>query len=203
MPWKILKSEIVLKNKFFSIKKDKCQKTDNKIVNNYFTVNRPEVAVIAAFTPQKKLIIINQYRHPVKSLDYELPAGYLEPHDTNITQAAQRELLEETGYKAAKLKKIHETYASAGFMNNRVHFFIGFNAKKIQKQQLDESEELTVHLLSFKKALKLLKEEKIKDLGSVAGILLVKEYLTAPPRRGYKTRSFAKRKTPYPTHAKS
>ncbi len=177
MPWKILKSETILKNKFFSIKKDKCKKSDKTIINEYFTVNRPDVAIIAAFTTQKKLIMIRQYRHPVQALNYELPAGYMEPSDTDIQKAAERELLEETGYKAKKLKKIHEAYASAGFMNNRVHFFIGFNAKKIQKQQLDESEELTVRLTSWQKALKLLKDEKIKDLGSVAGILLVKKYL--------------------------
>lgn len=176
MSWKILKSQTVLKNKFFSIKKDKCQKTDGTITNDYFTVHRPDVAIIAAFTPQKKLIMIRQYRHPVKAMDYELPAGYLEPRDTNISQAAQRELLEETGYKAEKLKKIHTAYASAGFMNNNVHFFIGFNAKKISKQNLDESEELTVHIVPWQKALKLLKQEKIKDLGSVAGIMLTKDY---------------------------
>lgn len=177
MPWKTLKSEIVLQNKFFKVQKDKCKKTDGSTVENYYTVHRPDVAVIAAFTSDLKLILIHQYRHPVHSLDYELPAGYIEPNETDIKQAAKRELLEETGYKTDSLEKIQETYASAGFMSNKVHFFIGFNAKKVQKQKLDKSEELKATSMSWQKALKLLKHEKIKDLGSVAGILLAKEYL--------------------------
>lgn len=177
MTWKTLHSEIVLENKFFSIQKDRCQKTDGKIVENYYTVHRPDVAIIAAFTPNLDLILIHQYRHPVHSLDYELPAGYLEPNETNILQAAKRELLEETGYETDSLEKIQETYASAGFMSNKVHFFIGFNAKKVAEQKLDNSEELEVHIMPWKKALEYLKEEKVKDLGSVTGILLAKNYL--------------------------
>lgn len=177
MAWKTLKSVTILENKFFNIKKDKCRKKDSTIVKSYYTVNRPDVVVIAAFTPTKHLILIEQYRHPVKSLDFELPAGYLEKKDTKIEKAAARELLEETGYKCPSLKKIGATFASAGFMNNTVHFYIGFKAKKIQKQSLDQSEELDVRITSWEKALTMVKQGRIKDLGSVAGILLAEKYL--------------------------
>ena len=177
MAWKTLKSKTVLKNNFFNIQKDKCRKTNGQIVESYYTVNRPDVVVIAAFTPKNEIILIEQYRHPVKSLDFELPAGYLEKKDKDIKKAAQRELLEETGYQCISLKKIGETYASAGFMSNTVHFYIGFNAKKIQDQKLDQSEELDVRITHWKKALTMVKKGKIKDLGSVAGILLAEKYL--------------------------
>lgn len=188
MSWKILKSEKILKNKFFSIQKDRCQKTDGKIVENYYTVRRPDAAIIAAFTPKMQLIMIHQYRHPVKAADYEIPAGFIEPHEKDIIQAAKRELLEETGYTVKSLIKLQSCYTYAGFMNNSVYFFIGFNAKKIADQKLDNSEELEVHIMPWKKALKYLKEEKVKDLGSVTGILLAKNYLesistTQPPLR--------------------
>lgn len=178
MAWKTLKSVTILGNKFFKIKKDRCRKKDGTIVESYYTVNRPDVVVIAAFTLKKQLILIEQYRHPVKSLDFELPAGYLEKKDAKIEKAAARELLEETGYKCPALKKIGEAYASAGFMSNTVHFYMGFKAQKIQKQKLDQSEELDVRITPWTKALGLLKQGKIKDLGSVAGILLAEKYLT-------------------------
>lgn len=177
MSWKVLKSEEIIKNKFFSVQKDRCEKTDGTIVENYYTVKRPDVAIIAAFTPKMELVIIRQYRHPVKSLDYELPAGFIEPYETDIAQAAKRELLEETGYETESLKKIQETFSSAGFMSNHVNFFIGFNAKKVAEQKLDRNEELKPHIIPWPKALKLVEQEKIKDLGSVTGILLVKNYL--------------------------
>lgn len=177
MTWKILKSETVLENKFFKIHKDRCEKTNGEIIENYYTVERPNVAIIAAFTPEMDLVMIKQYRHPVRSTDYEIPAGFMEPFETDISQAAKRELLEETGYKVDELKEIQDTYSSAGFMNNHVHFFIGFNAKKVAEQKLDDNEELEVSITPWPEALKLLEQEKVKDLGSVTAILLAQNYL--------------------------
>lgn len=176
MKWKILKSETAFENHFFKITKDKCEKSDGTIIEQYYTIERPTVAVIAAFTEKNELVLINQYRHPVKNTDIELPAGYIEKNE-NIEQAAHRELLEETGYKAEKLEEIQEVYSSAGLMSNNIHFFIGFNAKKIQEPKLDENEELEVLTTPFENAIKLLEEEKIKDMASVTGILLAKKYL--------------------------
>lgn len=177
MAWKILKSEIVLENKFFKVHKDRCEKSDGKIVENYYTIERPNVAIIAAFTPRMELIMIKQYRHPVRSTDYEIPAGFIEPFETDIAQAAKRELLEETGYEAESLEKIQVTFSSAGFMSNHINFFIGFNAKKIAEQKLDDNEELEAHIIPWTQALEFLQQEKVKDLGSITGILLAKKYL--------------------------
>ena len=177
MAWKVLKSETILENKFLKVHKDRCEKTDGSIVEDYYTVDRPDAAIIAAFTPEMHLVMIKQYRHPVRSLDYELPAGFIEPFETDTIQAAKRELLEETGHQCSSLEKMQETFSSAGFMSNHVHFFIGFNAKKISEQNLDDNEEIEAQILPWPEALKLLEQEKVKDLGSIACILLAKNYL--------------------------
>ncbi len=176
MNWKKLRSEIVYQNNFFEIEQDQCQKPDGSLIDEYYIVKRPDVAVIAAFTPEMELIMITQYRHPVQSIDFELPAGHIDPNE-NILEAAQRELLEETGYKAEKLEQISAHFASSGLMNNTVHFFIGFNAKKIQEQSLDPNEAIEVKITPWPQALKLHEQGKVKDLGSAMGILLAKEYL--------------------------
>lgn len=177
MAWKTIKSEIVLKNTFFTIKKDKCKKTDGKIVESYYTIIRPDVVAITALTKDKKLIVINQYRHQFKRSDLEIPAGYAEAHEKNIKKSAERELLEETGF-TADLKEIQTAYTSSGLMNNKAHFFIGLNAKKIAQQKLDENEEIgKVLLVPWKKALTLIKKGKIKDMTSVCAILIMADYL--------------------------
>ncbi len=176
MNWKKLRSEIVYQNNFFEIEQDQCEKPDGSLIEEYYIVKRPDVAVIAAFTPEMELIMITQYRHPVQSIDFELPAGHIDPNE-NILEAAQRELLEETGYKAEKLEQISAHFASSGLMNNTVHFFIGFNAKKIQEQSLDPNEAIDVKITPWLEALKLHEQGKVKDLGSAMGVLLAKEYL--------------------------
>jgi len=73
---------------------------------------------------------------------------------------------------------MQEVYSSAGLMSNNIHFFIGFNAKKIQEPELDENEDLEVLITPFEKAIKLIEEEeKIMDMASVTGLLLAKKHL--------------------------
>jgi ADP-ribose pyrophosphatase len=177
MSWKTLKSKTIIKNRFFNLLEESYKKTDGKIINKFYTVKRKDATVIAAFTKDKKIVLISQYRPSIKILDIELPAGYMEKWDKNIKQTAERELLEETGYKSKKLVKMGEAFASTGFMSNKVHFFIGFDAEKISGQKLDNNEEIEVKVTSWKNALGLIKKGKIKDLGSVAGMMLAEKYL--------------------------
>lgn len=177
MSWKTLKSKTIIKNRFFNLIEESFKKNDGTLVKKFYTIKRKDVAVIAAFTKDKKIVLVSQYRPSVKTLDIELPAGYMEKGEKNIKQTAERELLEETGYKVQKLVKMGEAFASAGFMNNKVHFFIGFGAEKIRGQKLDFSEEIEVKVVSWESALSLLKKGKIKDLGSVAGMMLAEKYL--------------------------
>ncbi len=177
MTWKILKSKYLIKNKFLSLRHDRCQKPSGEIVEDYYTIEKPAVAIIAAFTEKNETLLIRQYRHPVQSTDYEIPAGYIEKKDKSILQGAKRELFEETGYKATSWKLLKKAYTAAGTMNNTVHFFIAFNAKQVDKQNLDQHEEIEIHLTPLKKALKLLKDGKIKDLGSLTGFILATDYL--------------------------
>lgn len=177
MPWKTLKSKTILKDSFLNIREDRCIKKDGSIVEKYFVVEKPEVAIIGAFTKSNEIILIKQYRHPVKSVKFEVPAGYAEKKDKNILATAKREFLEETGYTATNFKEITSAYASAGLLNNLVHFFIAFNARKIQEQNLDQNEEIKIKPTPWKKALELVKKGKIKDLGSVSAIYIIDKYL--------------------------
>ncbi len=177
MHWKILKSKTALENPFLKIQEDRCEKQDGSVVETYYTVKRDDVVVIVALTKDMDLVMINQYRHPVKQIVLEIPAGYIDSTDTNIEEAAMRELLEETGHKVENPRKIGESFASSGLMNNKVHFFLGFDAIKIQEPNLDENEELEPVLHSWEEALKAINEGRITDLGSLTGILLAKEYL--------------------------
>jgi len=178
MHWKNLETKTILKTKFFSVEKEKFQKQDGTIVDDYYRIIRPEAAVVVAFTENNELIMVNQYRPPIREIDLEVPAGYMEEYDKDLKETAMRELLEETGYKVKDLKKIGENYASVGFLKNKIHFFLGFNAKKIKEPELDKNEEMELKIIAWKEVLKLVKKGEIKDIGSLTAILLAKEELT-------------------------
>lgn len=123
------------------------------------------------------MILEYQYRHPVNSTHFELPAGHMEWHEKNPKKAMLRELFEETGYKAKKLIKIHTSFSLAGTMSGKVHYFIGFDCTKISDAEPEKDEEIEIKLMSFKKAQKLFEQNKIENLTSIACFLLTREYL--------------------------
>jgi len=138
---------------------------DNRVAKNYYVMEKPDYCIIAAFTKNKQLVMVEQYRHPVGHVDIEFPAGFINKNESKFS-AARRELLEETGYKVKKMKYIGEFYASPGILTNKAHIFIGYGAVKIAEQKLDRNEQIDIKLLNISEALDLSKEGKIKDLGT-------------------------------------
>lgn len=170
--WKILRSKYVLRNNILRVRSDKCRMTNGRIAKNYYVIEKPDYCMIAAFTSDKKLIMVKQYRHPIARSDLEFPAGFVRKGETR-SNAAKRELLEETGYRSRSLKKIGEFYASPGVLTNKAHIFVAKGAKKIAKQKLDPHEQITVRLLTAAETHRLVKKGGIRDMGTCLAIKLL------------------------------
>ena len=118
-----------------------------------------------------KVVLVKQYRFPVKKELWEIPAGALEKNE-NPMRAAKRELKEETGLEAKKLLKIAEFYKSPGYNSEYMYLFKASQFKK-GKQRLDYDELINrVKVFSLKEALKMIKNKKIVDAKTILAILL-------------------------------
>lgn len=173
--WQVISQKSVFKNQYLEILEEKCLR-DQEELSSYYTVKKPDAAVVCALTKEKKVVLIRQYRHPVRTIDTELPAGYLAEGETP-EQGARRELLEETGYQVGEVKKIGEAFSSAGLNSNSVHFFLAFDAIKVDDQHLDEHEDIEVFVAEFNEVLDLFNQGEIKDMGSVLGLMLARDIL--------------------------
>ncbi len=104
---------------------------------------------IVPITVDRKVVLIEQYRPPVNSRVIELPAGLAGDHDIytgeSLLTAAKRELLEETGYEAAKWTELVHGYSSAGLTDESLTFFLATELRKTQDGGGDEHENITVH----------------------------------------------------------
>jgi ADP-ribose pyrophosphatase len=105
--------------------------------------------VIVAVTPEKKVLLTEQYRVPVNARVIELPAGLVgdipEQADEEWAAAARRELLEETGYAARSMKKMAGGPISAGFGNELIEIFLATGLKKHHDGGGVDGEEIVVH----------------------------------------------------------
>ena len=79
------------------------------------------LAIIATPTPNE-LILVRQYRHPANSWLWEVPAGTAEPNETPA-DGARRELREETGYRAGRIRAVGSAWMTPGFCSELMHFF--------------------------------------------------------------------------------
>ena len=112
-------------------------------------VGDPQIAVIAALTPSRKLLLVEQYRPPVQGAVIELPAGLVgdlpEFAGEAIEQAAARELLEETGYAAGGIKLRIKGPGSAGLCTEQLFFLEATDLEKQGPGGGCNDESITVH----------------------------------------------------------
>jgi len=94
----------------------------------------------------KKFLMVKQWRHGSQCLSLEFPGGVFEPGE-NAEEAASRELYEETGFLAQKIKKLGVFSPNPAIMSNKVHFFLAENLKNNGKQKLDEDEFVEVEIV--------------------------------------------------------
>lgn len=109
--------------------------------------NARGVAVIVAVTPADELLLVEQYRLPVARPVIELPAGLvgdLGP-DEPLLDAARRELVEETGYRAECMELLAEGPTTAGLSNEITTFCVAYDLTRVGPGGGDASENITVH----------------------------------------------------------
>jgi ADP-ribose pyrophosphatase len=108
-------------------------------------------AIVLAITPDNQVLLVEQYRIPVAVRTIELPAGIIgdDPEKEKETheEAAGRELLEETGWKAGKVVSLTTGAASSGAISEIVTLFMATDLVKVHEGGGVEHEEITVHLV--------------------------------------------------------
>jgi ADP-ribose pyrophosphatase len=84
----------------------------------------PGAVAIAALDDQRRLVLVRQYRHPVASMLWELPAGMLDAAGESLLQTAQRELAEEVGLRAGRWNTLIDLYKSSGGSTERMRIYL-------------------------------------------------------------------------------
>jgi len=108
------------------------------------------VIIIPAFVKNGKpyIVLIKEYRVPLQAYNISLPAGLVgDVHSEDHKDAAQRELLEETGYSAGRLRYLTEGHASSGLSNELLVFYLADQLTKVSDGGGDGTEDITVQLV--------------------------------------------------------
>jgi ADP-ribose pyrophosphatase len=130
--------------------------------------HRPGAAMVAV-DADGQVLLVRQLRPAVGSAVLELPAGLIDPGEEPI-EAARRELVEETGFRARVVEPLLAFYTSPGFTDELIHIFLGRELEEASAPQ-DEDEEIEVVRTPLQAALRRVMGEEISDAKTVAGLL--------------------------------
>lgn len=145
-PWKLLRSEPGPDLPIFKVRYDWLENPRNANVIKAVVLDVPDWVSVAALTADNRIVVVRQYRFGVAHFTTELPAGLVhrdEPHRV----AAERELLEETGYSASDWVYLGWVEPNPAFQNNRLHQWLARGARQTHACQLDAGEDVVVQTL--------------------------------------------------------
>ena len=171
MQWKILSSEYLFRETWFTIRKDTCEAPGGKIISPYYVYEFPTWVSALSLTEDNKVVMVRQYRHGIQESILEIPGGCVDDTDTDYQEAISRELLEETGYKFSKYEYLGKISPNPSTNNNWMHMYLATGGRKVQDQELDHNEDIEVHLLTIDELKSLMIENKIVQALHVTTIL--------------------------------
>jgi len=160
LKWKVISSEYIHKGPWATLRTDKCEMPDGRIVPSYYVLEYPDWANAVALTEDNKIIMVRQYRHAAGVVSLEIPGGVIENGESPET-GMKRELLEETGYQFDNLELLCKLHANPSTANNITHCYLARGGKKIQGQHLDEQEQIEVEEYTINEVKQLLADNKI------------------------------------------
>ena len=126
-------------------------------------------AVMMPVDDKKRVLLVRQYRLPAEKMLWELPAGRLDEGE-NALQAAKRELIEETGYRAKTWKKLVTFYPSPGYVQEKMTIFLATNLSAGEAAPMDD-ERIETRWFTQKEMAGMIRSNKLVDGKTMIGYL--------------------------------
>lgn len=143
-------------------------------------VRHPGAAAVLALTPADEAVLVRQLREPVREALLEIPAGVLDVEGEDPTDAAARELEEETGYVVERMEPLGEILTSPGFTDERIVLFLARTAARPRERG---EPGVDVVRMGFPEALEAVRSGRIRDAKTVVALLLATEHAERPSSR--------------------
>jgi len=174
MKFELIKSEILMRGRAFSIRRDH-MKTPDGFETKFEIIDHGGSAIIIPIDDDGNVFLVRQYRHATGTELLELPAGTLD-HDEDPEICAAREIREETGMAAGKLTKLGDFYLAPGYSTEHMVVFLATELRE-DPLEADEDEFLSVETVPIAEALQMAERGEMPDAKSLAALFLARSHL--------------------------
>jgi 8-oxo-dGTP pyrophosphatase MutT (NUDIX family) len=146
--WPVASSTMLADGALVRLRKDLVRMPDGEVVGRD-VLEHPGAVAVLALDSAEQVLMIRQYRHPVGRLLWEIPAGLRDVAGEALRVTAERELLEETGYRAADWRVLADSFSSPGISTERIRIFLARGLVRVpeaERSYVREHEEAYLEL---------------------------------------------------------
>jgi ADP-ribose pyrophosphatase len=161
-PWQKVSSQAVGDFRVFTLRSDRVVSPRTQATHDVYVLECPNWVNVIALTPDRHLVMIEQYRHGSKTVELEIPGGMMDAKDASPTAAGLRELREETGYAGERPRLIGQIFPNPAIMNNTCFTVMVENCRCLHPVQFDHGEDLITRLVPIPDLPQLVAAGRIK-----------------------------------------
>lgn len=140
----VIESDLVYEGRVWDVRSDTVRYGDGEIVRQY--VAHPGAVAVVALDDDDRVALIQQYRHPIRHRDWEIPAGLLDVAGEPPIDTARRELAEEVDLVAASIQPLLSIFTTPGGNDETVHIFLARDLSPAPHAHAREQEEADIRL---------------------------------------------------------
>ncbi len=169
MQEELIESRVLYRGRVVTLRLDTVRLPNGTIAQREIVEHRGAVAIVPLMDADT-VLLIRQYRRAVGETLLEIPAGTLEP-DEPPDRCAQRELEEETGYRAGNLRHLFSQYLAPGYSQEVLHVYLAEELTRT-RQQTDADEIVELAPVPLQQIEPMILKGEIKDAKTIAGLLM-------------------------------
>lgn len=159
-PWKVIDSTWDRSYRVFNLRTDQAVSPRTGKSHPFFILESSPWVNVIPLTPAEDVVLVRQYRHGTRSVTLEIPGGLVEDSDTP-EEAAERELMEETGYVGKEILSLGWVHPNPAILNNRCYTFLARDVVFSGARHQDDREDIEVLVRPLTVIPRLIREGEI------------------------------------------
>ncbi|MFZ6761495.1 NUDIX domain-containing protein [Pseudoroseomonas sp. WGS1072] len=164
-----LSSRVAYENRWLRLREDRTRLRDGS-EGLYGVVERPDFVIVAPWQ-EGCLTLVEQYRYPVRSRQWEMPMGTWETRpEVKPEEVAAAELREETGLVAGHLLRVGTIFQGAGYCNQRGHVFLATGLRQGEAAREASEQDMICRAIPLAEVEAMIRDGRLMDAMSIAAL---------------------------------
>ena len=169
-PWPKIVSKPMGDYRVFSVRSDLKISPRTGAQHDFFVIDSTTWVNVIAITPDRQMVLVEQYRHGSDTIELEIPGGVMDAGDSSSVATGIRELREETGYEGENAQVIGTVLANAAIMSNSCYTILIENCRHVAPVHFDSAEDIATRLVPMENVPDLVAQGKIRHSIVVAAL---------------------------------